>query len=233
MPPINTSFFLLFILAHLIGDFVLQTDKIAALKASGPKGVFIHVVIITLVQVIALSWFGLNGIIAAILCALLHFFIDYMKIYANRYFSKFQFAYFIVDQMMHLGVIIGLTYAFAPNSSILSDDQSYWIKFLISLIVVSYLSSVAIKIFLRDIHLEIRNEVFFFKHERILDAFLGVILFLILLSPLTFIVVFITLSLFIYQRLEKKLYKYSLTTVLNKYFTTALIGFLSHILLTY
>lgn len=212
---------------------MLQTDKIAAFKASGAQGVLIHVVIITVVQMATLSPFGLNGIIAATLCALLHFLIDYIKIYANRYLSNFQFAYFIVDQMLHLGVIIGLTLAFAPNKSILYNKQVYCIKFLISLIVVSYLSSVAIKILLRDLYVKLRFEVFFFHNERIYDALLGIVLFAIWFLPLTLIILSVALILFLYQRLEKKQYKYVISIVLNKYFTTVFISYLLHVFVMY
>ena len=113
----NNQMLLVFISAHLCGDFLLQTNKIARLKAESIKGLFIHSLIVTVCQVLFLSFFGINGIIAAIICGVIHFFIDYIK-YAYIKKLKYQLPYFIIDQIFHFIVISGLSYVFMSNISV-------------------------------------------------------------------------------------------------------------------
>ncbi len=83
-----TTFVLLFLLAHLLGDFVFQFNKIAEMKAKSLKGILIHVMIVGMIKVIIMGFFyGVRGVIIALCVASIHFLIDYMKLRLKKIHS--------------------------------------------------------------------------------------------------------------------------------------------------
>jgi len=98
---INT--FLLLLLGHLIGDFVLQTSKIAANKNRNIKYLFFHTFIIFLCEILVIlpSW-NLNNLLFILLLWVMHFAIDFLKYKFNKTYWANTYLYFIADQIMHL-----------------------------------------------------------------------------------------------------------------------------------
>lgn len=108
------------ILAHLLADFFLQTDKMAIQKAKSIKLHIVHHLLCTLI-VITLFW-GLQFnfqrpfqylIFPLVLIVVSHYIIDLGKIYLqkkqrfNEVFGSFYSLYlFVFDQLCHLMVII-------------------------------------------------------------------------------------------------------------------------------
>lgn len=92
------------ILAHLVGDYVLQWDKLAACKSKELKGVFAHCFIVSIVTILfALPfdpywWQGVLFISAA------HLFIDAIQLYVKPPVPAL--ARFLLDQVAHFTVIL-------------------------------------------------------------------------------------------------------------------------------
>ncbi len=101
----NMILFMNLLLAHLIGDFVLQSDGLCQKKREkGLKGWFmwVHSLIVT-----GLTWLlfgGKNFVWGAIITFVSHLLIDFMK---NKLERKRHVGFFVVDQILHL-LIIGL-----------------------------------------------------------------------------------------------------------------------------
>ena len=101
----NSTLFLSLVLAHIIGDFYLQTDKYCQQKESKQFKswfLYVHAIIIGL-----LSWmivpscdFGLW----ALLVAVSHFVIDAFKIHSPKSLWSF-----IIDQLLHLGTLVTIS----------------------------------------------------------------------------------------------------------------------------
>lgn len=101
----NSTLFLSLVLAHIIGDFYLQTDKYCQHKESKQFKswfLYVHAIIIGL-----LSWmivpscdFGLW----ALLVAVSHFVIDAFKIHNSKGLRSF-----IIDQLLHLGILVTIS----------------------------------------------------------------------------------------------------------------------------
>lgn len=195
---------------------MLQTNKIAALKAVGLKGVCIHTLIITVVQVSGMSMFGIKGMSAGLICGVVHFFIDYLKLITNKYFENKQFIYFMFDQIMHIFLIFLLTVMFTTEVPLL-NPSIYVIKLSIIIIIITYVSSVSVKILLRDINNEIRKSIFFYKNERIIDELISLILWGSLFFSLYFSIIFNMIILYIYQRCQRRCYKYDYKSIIIKY----------------
>lgn len=214
---LNIEFLFIFILAHLTADFVLQTNKIARLKSEATKGVLIHSGIVCGVHILFLGIYGWAGIAAGLLGAGVHFCIDSAKKVISKYLSRLQFLYFVFDQFLHLAVILLLTKIFAPEDT-LSDYLIGVVVFLIGLILVSYVSTVAAKILLLDLFPPLSKEGFFIRNERALDAVFSLFLLGVFLIPNDFIRAFvIVLFFFIFYYVHKRLFPYKTGIVLLKY----------------
>jgi hypothetical protein len=107
------------LLAHLLGEFSLQTTKISQFKMRNFLGVFIHSIIYTLLVLIfcipALNKFWPFIIIIGIS----HLIIDQGKISLTRYLKKDNLLMFFLEQILQLGVIyllliIGKTAKYPP-----------------------------------------------------------------------------------------------------------------------
>lgn len=221
------SFFLLFILAHLTGDFVLQTDKIAKIKAEGIKGLIIHAGIITAVQIFALSFFGFNGVAAGAVCGLIHLFIDYIKNMLNKYFIGFQFLYFTFDQVIHIFILWLLTLGFSGEKELPSFLIPYVVQ-LIIIITLVYVSTVAVKILLMDIYPLLMESDFFMKFERGIDGLTSVVLgIFFIFSPWFVSVAIAALLLPVYFKVEKNRFNYGPRVLTIKYSVIVLFGLVS------
>jgi len=92
------------LLAHLIGDFVLQTNKVFAFKSRSVWGVFFHASIIFLVSIL-LSWPYLSyPLMWAILFLIWisHFIADQAKVSITKKFDNL--GIFLLDQVLHIGI---------------------------------------------------------------------------------------------------------------------------------
>ena len=127
----------LLLIAHLIGDFFLQPTSLVNNKKNSIKGLIIHTLVYTLIVLFILLLFGniWEIIFWTALTFASHFVIDYLRIKATKKWKNntFSFWSFIVDQLMHLVMIV-----------------------IISLVIKSNLNSIGIAIcnitFLRDIY---------------------------------------------------------------------------------
>ena len=131
----NSTLFLSLVLAHIIGDFYLQTDKCCEQKETKKLKswfLYVHAIIIGL-----LSWIivpSCNFGLWALLITISHFAIDAVKIhYPNGLWS------FAVDQLLHLGILIAIStiYETAKELPLQMIDCSG--SFSISLLILAIL----------------------------------------------------------------------------------------------
>lgn len=93
--------FLVLLLAHLLADFPLQTNRIFRLKLSGNAGLALHVLIHVAMAALLLQQPGQH---LALLLALgvAHFATDWIKV---RFPGEPQWPGFVLDQLAHLAAI--------------------------------------------------------------------------------------------------------------------------------
>lgn len=96
--------FWLLVLAHVISDFPLQTDKIYKIKKDHVWGIFLHVSICTITNIVFLqpylnywqSW------IVIFFLFVVHAIVDRCKIELTARWFNDGFFYFVADQIMHI-----------------------------------------------------------------------------------------------------------------------------------
>ena len=92
------------VLAHLIADFPLQTDRIFAMKLKSSRGIALHVLIHLLVTALLIKD-PLSHMPLFIILAVTHFSIDWLKL---RFPTQRQVPGFLIDQVAHLTVLLFL-----------------------------------------------------------------------------------------------------------------------------
>lgn len=228
--------FLLFFLAHLAGDFVLQTNKIAALKMSSTKGLIIHTLLVSAVAMALLSILGANGIAIGFISGVFHLVIDYIKTKLQKKIYIKGLIYFLLDQALHLIVIALLVKAFLSiyaNYSLQSswfitwigiaaDDFIAGVRLIILFILITYVSTIFVKMILRDLYPDVRKTAFFFKWERIIDAFIGALTFVCIYFLDIYALIPFILLYFLYSRIQMKLFEYHKNIAPVKYVTILL-----------
>lgn len=230
------DFFIFFVFAHLIGDFVLQTNKIAAMKSNGMKGLMIHSSIITTVQVFFLCFFGFTGICLGIVGGLAHFLIDILKNRLQPFLRKIEFVYFLFDQTLHLISIFILTQLFLRITAYQNAIRPWglakipniidYMKLGIGFIILAYVCTVAIKILLRNMFEVIEKDAFFKNKERVVDAVVCFAIIIALQFSGIYFVLLLGISFLAFYYLESIFFNYSIKVIVIKYaffFTSSLV----------
>lgn len=141
------SLALKFLIAHILGDFVFQSDKWVKNKKKKKhksKYLYYHLLVHTLSLLIVLKfnfqyWLGILVIIVS------HFIIDLMKI--NLYKSVNEKQLFVLDQLAHLIVIALVVYFYQPYAfhlSVLYETKS--LILILALFTITSIASVILKL---------------------------------------------------------------------------------------
>jgi len=136
--------FLKLFLAHLIGDFLFQSDRWVLHKKQhkiASKYLYWHIAIHALALVALLQF---NFIMALIVVTVSHFAIDVLKLYLST--KKNERILFVLDQIAHILVLIGVSYYYKPFTIDFSQLFSPQILLAcIFVVLVTYVFSVCIK----------------------------------------------------------------------------------------
>lgn len=160
------------ILAHLLGDFVFQPNKLVNWKIKSKWGILVHVLIHFIINLIILAPFLVNGyywlILLAFSLCFAHFWIDRIKISYDLKHDK-KVAPFLLDQLMHLFVILLAFYLTRNINLALPDTQFYKIYEDIRPIILAtflILSSTVIEIYRFQLEREKKGKAVFKIHTR-------------------------------------------------------------------
>ncbi len=136
------------ILAHLIGDFVLQTDKVFVIKQRYSWGVLVHASIAGVLSLLfAGRYLGYPEVfVGLVLLWISHFLIDKAKLLLNRKLQKERVDLFLVDQGLHIGLIWLLVQIVSEKGSLPINvvgfsylyNNDVFIKLLCGYITVTY-----------------------------------------------------------------------------------------------
>lgn len=138
------------ILAHLVGDFILQSSKLVAWKNKSMLGLSVHILIHLAANFILLSPLIFSGetwlFYPIIAICFIHFWIDQTKITydSDTSHKNRKSRAFVLDQVLH-AIVISITLLFIRNVEIIVPNTLLWrlysrpdlIIFFISLIFVT------------------------------------------------------------------------------------------------
>jgi len=137
--------FWLLLMGHLLGDFVLQTSRIARFKNFKVKALLLHCLIIFGAELMAILFmWTVYSLFLVFLLTCSHFFVDYIKLKLKHVsFTKGGY-YFLIDQSLHIFFIFWIA-LFIPQEKTLIPAG-----IAIALVVVvlnSYLSDILFYLF--------------------------------------------------------------------------------------
>jgi len=153
--------FIRLILAHLIGDFLFQFDVVHALKVRGPKGLLLHVGIVTGCLLIfcgpyldqPITWWFLLFI------AVTHYIQDWAKLRFTSD-SKHQLFFFCLDQIVHIAFLATILRINLRTIGPLANSDGHFfidlynndavILYFITAIIASYAGHYMIILFKKD-----------------------------------------------------------------------------------
>lgn len=210
------SFIGLFILAHLIGDFVLQTNKVAKMKAKSQKGLVLHFCLIAGAQMILLGiFYGWTGVLVAFIIALIHWLIDAIKI---KYTSglKYQTIYFLVDQSMHLLTILGVAWLLKPGAG-KYEINLLMVNLCIAVIIAVYVLSILVQFILSDFFRGYNRETFFEPYERTIDAITALLVLFLMANLQVYTLIGLMVVGVGFALVQKRLYDYAFSAASAKF----------------
>jgi len=211
---LNTEFLMILIFAHLMADYVFQSSKIADNKAKSFRGIVIHEIIVLLVSTIILSIYGLIGFLVAAIISISHLAIDYTKMKTSKFF-RFQTVSYLIDQMLHFGVIILCEYLFRSkvNEPIIKFEYAGLLNYIL---IITFMATVIVKVVLNDIYGD--NSLthnFFIKYERLYDCLIILIVALSFFNTLAGIITLV-IAIAVFYFAEVKYFKYSKYQIIFK-----------------
>ena len=124
---------ILLLIAHLFGDFILQTTKTADKKSESRKYFIIHCGIYSFSMMLALVCFGpiKNVVIIFFVISLSHIIIDYLRIQILKTSKKTnEFTIFLADQIVHIIIILVCIQFIAGYSFLGNVIKDYLLKFV-------------------------------------------------------------------------------------------------------
>jgi len=143
------ALFLSLILAHLVGDFLLQPTtwvKDKKKKKIKSKYLYYHVGLHFLLLLIT-NQFDSNYFLGILFVALSHFGIDCTKLYFEK--KKTEKLWFFTDQLLHLLVIAIVVYCYFPYQIPISNLYSQEnLALITALVLVTYVSAIVLKVLL-------------------------------------------------------------------------------------
>ena len=154
-----------FLIGHFLGDFYLQTNKLADSKEKSFKNLVVHSFIYLFsIALIVITILGLSFLKWAILVSLIHFFVDLFKFYLsknNKIKRKKENVLYILDQLIHIITILIITVRinllyetieytnlFQSISDILNIDAEFMVTWILAIIIIIKPVSITIKKFL-------------------------------------------------------------------------------------
>lgn len=123
------EYFILLLLGHIVGDFYLQTGKMAERKEKSIKWVFIHCFYYgAMMMLVSLSIISTKLLIGAVAASLFHMIIDIVK---YNYLSSvarskkktqvIERNIFFVDQVLHIVCLIFIAYWLVATNSVIKE----------------------------------------------------------------------------------------------------------------
>jgi hypothetical protein len=185
---------------HLVGDYELQTNKIAKKKMEGLKWLLLHTIIVSVSMLFFSLPYGLKSIFLVLINGITHLFIDYFKSKFKSTTPVVNFIYYLADQFCHITVIYFIS--LFPNSQSKEIVDSDYIYFLISFLFILSFASVTIQFMLKIIY-NMDYKSFYINNEKSVGNINRIIFFItivlgyyfsafyLLLLPLAIICIFI------------------------------------------
>ncbi len=167
--------FLIFIVAHLVGDFLLQTKALINRKRAREPQAFLEHALIHLVLAVMLlvliGSFSQSSFLLSVFIALSHGLVDYWGYPLREKGLQSRTLGLLLDQLIHLGIIFLLGYRLAPYYTHSAVDQLLGI--LISLLLSIRVAGIIIGSILEDFRAREKNPIHYGGDNPAIGRYIG------------------------------------------------------------
>ncbi|HKM34475.1 MAG TPA: DUF3307 domain-containing protein [Lachnospiraceae bacterium] len=119
----------LVILSHILGDFYVQTKRMAEKKRKSIWYMLLHCFLYMLCMYmvfVILTKSYINGIVPVLIIGVSHLCVDYIKLKVVKRLQKYGYFIFLVDQVIHIAILIGIYFWFREKSMIIDVNLVKW-----------------------------------------------------------------------------------------------------------
>lgn len=159
-------YLILLLIAHILADFYIQTDKMTHRKDKSFKWVLIHCLYyLVIMLMVGLPVISVNVIIAAITASAFHLLIDVLKFMYISYIKNkrkmtqiIERNIFFIDQLLHFVCLIGIAFWWVQSNNQINElnaidyffsvagvSESIFIKWVFALLVIHKPTNIAIQ----------------------------------------------------------------------------------------
>jgi len=153
------------LLAHIIADFPMQTSQIFKIKMNTQWGVILHTLIVLIFSIFfAFPYLEDPKVIIVLLVIFLsHTVIDKLKMEYSKKTKNQSIKILLLDQFLHIAIIVLLTFNFTENYLLSSPFNSAFLNYLIDIynsdiFIVSLIGYIASVFFIPILLMHIREE---------------------------------------------------------------------------
>ncbi len=111
----------LVIIGHILGDFYIQTDKVANEKKNSAWYMLLHGVLYMIgmyIVLVALTGNFFEGLKIAVIIGLSHICVDIIKVRVDLKIPKYEYVVFLLDQVIHIIFLILICYLFKSSFNV-------------------------------------------------------------------------------------------------------------------
>lgn len=156
------------LLGHLIGDFVLQTDKMAENKGIHVEWNLLHVLVVTLCVSVFSYKFGILLLSMVLLNGVIHFILDFYKNKICKVLHLSELSGFLFDQLIHIIFLYIISQTAVYGNEHLIDFKA--VSLLIVLVFATFFSAVFTQFVLAALFPRV-DRGFFKDGERVIGIF--------------------------------------------------------------
>ncbi len=153
------------LLAHIIADFPLQTNRIFKVKTNTEWGVLIHTLIVLIFSILLTLPYLVDSkvIIVLLVVFLSHTVIDKLKMEYSKKVKNQSTRILLLDQALHIAIIAVLTFNFSESYLLSSPFNSVFFNYLIDIynndiFIVSLIGYIISVFFIPILLIHIREE---------------------------------------------------------------------------
>ncbi len=173
------SIFIVALLAHLVGDYLLQNNFLFIAKSRSFLGAVLHLlVVITATCAAIIGIFGTASWPLAVILSAGHLLIDSIKPLLLKKIKHNNFLYYLTDQGLHMATLVLAAKIGAPHVTPLGEDTLFIVRVLTMVLLSTFFCSLTCKTALVSIYPRYyAKRPTFERGERPVDMIFGLSIF--------------------------------------------------------
>lgn len=176
------SIFMVALLSHLVGDYLLQSNFLFIAKSKAPLGALLHIfIVIATTSAFIMGIFGVSTWPLVVILCLSHFIVDILKSILLKSVRHNNIIYYLFDQGLHFATLFMVANIGKEHIVPLSDKTLFIVRVLVLMLIATVFNSLTTKVALANIYPKYyAKRPTFDPGERAADSIFGLSIFVAL-----------------------------------------------------